>query len=336
MSDILTQAEIDELLNALSAGLEPETPPETSNETSIKPYDFKTANRFPKEQIRTMSIAFQSYSQLMSNRLTAILRTSVECELLSVEEMSFNEYNNSLPSPVILLIFRVQPMYGSLILEVSPECAYMIINRLLGGSAISSDSSKQFTDIELALMERVLRQLLEIFAEAWTKIMQLEAEMERIETSTQFAQIVPLNEPVAAVTLNVKIGEESGLVSICIPHNAIEPIAKQLNTRMWYSTSMGNMTSADPEKVEKLRQRIKQTSVSMLAHFKNTPATVLDIVNLQVGDVIRLDHRVDEPVTVKVQHIPKFFAKIGTSGSQYAVKIVDIIKEENEDESFAG
>lgn len=92
MSDILTQAEIDELLNALSAGLEPETPPETSNETSIKPYDFKTANRFPKEQIRTMSIAFQSYSQLMSNRLTAILRTSVECELLSVEEMSFNEY----------------------------------------------------------------------------------------------------------------------------------------------------------------------------------------------------------------------------------------------------
>ena len=84
MSDILTQAEIDELLNALSAGLEPETPPETSNETSIKPYDFKTANRFPKEQIRTMSIAFQSYSQLMSNRLTAILRTSVECELLAL------------------------------------------------------------------------------------------------------------------------------------------------------------------------------------------------------------------------------------------------------------
>ncbi len=336
MSDILSQAEIDELLNALSAGIEPETPPETSSQANIKAYDFKTANRFPKEQIRTLNIVFQSYSQLMSNRLTGILRTSVDCELMSVEEMSFNEYNNSLPTPVILLIFRVQPMYGSLMLEISPECAYMIINRLLGGSAISSDSSKQFTDIELALLERVLRQLLRIFGEAWSKIMQLDAEMERIETSSQFAQIVPVNEPIAAVTLNVKIGEESGLVSICIPHNAIEPIAKQLNTRMWYSTSVGNVTSTDPEKAEKLREKLMHTGVSMLAYFKNTPATVLDIVNLQVGDVIRLNHKVDEPVMVKVQHIPKFIAKIGTSGSQYAVKIVDVIKEENEDESFAG
>lgn len=336
MSDILSQAEIDELLNALSAGIEPETPPETTSHTSVRTYDFKTANRFPKEQIRTLNIVFQSYSQLMSNILTGILRTSVDCELLSVEEMTFNEYNNSLPSPVILLIFRVKPMYGSLMLELSPECAYMIINRLLGGSAASSDSSKQFTDIELALLERVLRQLLKIFGEAWAKIIKLDAEMERIETSSQFAQIVPLNEPIAAVTLNVKVGEESGLASICIPHNAIEPISKQLNTRMWYSTSMGNYSSKDPERTEKLREKLMHTGVSLLAYFKNTPATVIDIVNLQVGDVIRLNHRVDEPIMVKVQHIPKFIAKIGTSGSQYAVKILDVIKEENEDESFAG
>lgn len=336
MSDILSQAEIDDLLNALSAGIEPEPLPDTSNQSGIKTYDFKTANRFPKEQIRTINIVFQSFSQLMSSRMTGILRTSAECELLNVEEMSFNEYNNSLPTPVILMIFKARPMFGSLIMEISPECAYMIINRLLGGSVISSDSGKQFTDIELALLERVLRQLLKIFGDAWSKILQMETEMERIETSSQFAQIVPLNEPIVAITLNVKIGEESGLVSICVPHNAIEPIAKQLNTRMWYSTSVGQTTISDPEKSKKLREKLLHTDVSMLAYFKNTPATVLDVVNLQVGDVIRLNHKVNEPVMVKVQHIPKFYAKIGTSGSQYAVKIVDIIKEENGDESFAG
>lgn len=336
MSDILSQSEIDELLNALSLGIEPDTLPDTDKQSGIKPYDFRTANRFPKEQIRTMNIVFQNYSQLLSNHLTGILRTTVDCELLSVEEMSFNEFNNSLPTPVILTIFTARPLRGSLIMEISPECAYMIINRLLGGAAASSDSGKQFTDIDLVLIEKVFKQLLRIFNEAWTKVMKLDTEIERIETSVQFTQIVPLNEPTAAITMNVKIGEESGLISICIPHNSIEPVAKQLSSRMWYSTVAGQTSDIDEEKAEKLKTKLINTKISMLAYFNNTPATVLDIINLQVGDVIRLDHNINDPIMLKVQHIPKFYAKIGTSGSQYAVQIVDIIKEENEDESFAG
>ncbi len=333
MSDILSQAEIDELLNALSAGSEAELKPEPDVQDSIKVYDFRTANRFPKEQIRTLNIVFQNFAQLFSNRLTGLLRTTCECDVLSVEEMSFNEFNNSLPSPVVMTIFRALPMRGSLIMEISPECAYMVINRLLGGSVANSDSGKQFTEIELTLLERVLRQVLRIFNEAWTKILDVEAQVERIETSTQFTQIVALNEPVAAVTLNVKIGNEEGLISICIPHTAIQPISKQLNTRMWYSTNIS--PQQDEGLSESLREKLIHTPVSMLAYFQNTPATVVDIINLQVGDVIRLNHKTKDPLMVKVQHIPKFYAKIGTSGSQYAVQILDIIKEEIEDESFA-
>ena len=333
MSDILSQTEIDELLNALSAGNEPELLLGKENHSRIKVYDFRTANRFPKEQIRTLNIVFQNFAQLFSNRLTGLLRKTCECEVLSVEEMSFNEFNNSLPSPVILMIFRAMPMHGSLIMEISPEFAYMVINRLLGGAVASTDSSKQFTEIEIALLERVFRQILKIFNEAWVKILDIETQVERIETSTQFSQIVPLNEPVAAITLSAKIGSESGLISVCMPHTAVEPISKQLNTKMWYSTNISPQQGT--EMSERLRGKLIHTPVSLLAYFHDTPATIIDIVNLQVGDVIRLNHKVADPLMVKVQHIPKFYAKIGTSGSQYAVQILDIVKEEIEDESFA-
>lgn len=338
MSDILSQAEIDALLNALSAGDDPEPQQEANmKESTARAYDFRTANKFPKEQIRTLNIVFQTFAQLFANRLNNILRTPCECEVLSVEELSFNEFNNSLPTPVILAVFKASPMEGSQLIEVSPEVAYMIINRLFGGSIAGSESGKQFTEIELALVERVLRQLIHIFGEAWEKVFEVDAQIERIETSSQFTQIAALNEAIAVVTLNLKIGEDEGLISICLPQVSLEPIAKQLNTKLWYSTSATTHQEKNKDSMlaDRIGNKISDTPVSMTAYFENTPATVVDIVNLQVGDVIRLSHKTEDPLMVKVQHIPKFHAKIGTSGSQYAVQITDIIKEEYEDESFA-
>ena len=335
MPNILSQAEIDELLNALSSGEEDESQEvEADVASKVRPYDFRSASRFPKEQMRTLNIVFQTFSQLFSNHLTGVLRTSCECEVLSVEELTFNEFNNSLPIPIILAILNVPQMQGSLLLEISPEAAYMIISRLLGGSKSGGDSSKQFTEIELALMERVMRQAMHVFDEAWDKIIRLHTQLDRLETSPQFAQIVALNEPVAVVMLNLMIGSESGLVSLCMPHSALEPISKQLSTRTWLSGSQ------EVRKVEGqsdiIGEKLIHSEVNMTAYFEETAATVVDIANLQIGDVIRLNQKTADPLLIKVQHIPKFRAKVGTSGSRYAMQITDIIKEENEDESFPG
>lgn len=337
MAGILSQAEIDELLNALVVGRasESESEPEPeSNFSGIKAYDFRTANKFPKEQIRTFNIVFQTFAQLFSNQMTSLLRTSCECELLSMEELSFNEFNNALSTPAILAILKMPPLHGSLMMELSPQVAYMAINRLLGGSVAGVERSKQFTEIELALVERVLRQAIHVIDDSWEKVIQLRAQVERLETSPQFAQIVPLNEPVVVVTLNLTVGAESGLINICIPHAAIEPVAKQLNTRMWYA---GAAQEAEREKqTEQISEQLHGTPVVMTAYFEDTPATVDDIVRLRVGDVIRLSQRTDQPIMVKIQHIPKFYAQMGISGSHYAVQIVDIIKEGRTDESVTG
>jgi len=335
LSEILSQSEIDELLSTLMAGEAAADSDTAESPTTMKvrEYDFRTANRFPKEQMRTFHVVFETYSQLFSNRLSSVLRVSCECEILSIEECSYSEFNNSLPAPVVLAIMEAPPMYGSLVFQMSPEFAYMLISRLFGGVS-SGENSKQFTEIELALIERVLRQAVSVFDEAWDKVISLTTQIERIETSPQFAQITAPNEPVAVIILNITMGEESGLMSICLPHTAIEPVAQQLNTRMWFSS--GNRDDGrSEERAAMLREKLLHTPIPLTAFFEQTPATVSDIVNLQIGDVIKLDHGVDQPLTIKVHHIPKFQATIGTMGQKYALQIVEIIEEEKRNESFA-
>jgi len=335
LSEILSQAEIDELLNTLmagdSAGASDADP--GASAAKIREYDFRTANRFPKEQMRTFHVVFETFSQLFSNKLSSILRVSCECEVLSIEECSYSEFNNSLPAPVILAIMDAPPMHGSLVFQMSPELSYMLISRLFGGVS-AGENSKQFTEIELALIERVLRQSVGVFDEAWDKVITLATQVERIETSPQFAQITAPNEPVAVIILNITMGEETGLISICIPHTAIEPVSQQLNTRMWFSSGARDDGKGE-ERTLMLAAKLLQTPIPVTAYFEQTPATVSDIVNLQVGDVIKLDHSVDSPLTIKVSHIPKFKATIGTLGHRYAMQIVDVIKEEKPNESIA-
>ena len=334
MSEILSQSEIDALLNTLMTD---DAAPDTETTAApaalkVKEYDFRTANRFPKEQMRTFHVVFETFSQLFSNRLSSVLRVSCECEILSIEECSYSEFNNSLPAPVVLAIVDAPPMYGSLIFQMSPEFAYMLISRLFGG-ATTGENSKQFTEIELALVERILRQAVSVFDEAWDKVLELSTQVERIETSPQFAQITAPNEPVAVAILNITMGEESGLMSFCIPHTAIEPVAQQLNTRMFYSSGARDDGKSE-ERTAILTAKLMQTPIPMTAYFDQTSATVSDVVNLQIGDVIKLNHAVDDPLTIKVSHLPKFKASIGTMGQRYALQIVDIIKEDALDESF--
>ena len=328
MSEILSQSEIDELLSALMTG-DSDTVAEASDgepAMKVKEYDFRTANRFPKEQMRTFHVVFETYSQLLSNSLSSVLRVSCECEILSIEECSYSEFNNSLPAPVVLAIMEAPPMHGSILIQMSPEFAYMLISRLFGGGT-TGENTKQFTEIELALVERVLRQQCAVFDEAWDKVIELSMQIDRIETSPQFAQITAPNEPVAVVIVNITMGEETGLMSICIPQTAIEPVSQQLNTRMWFSSGIRDDGRGE-ERLAALTGMLMHTPIPLTAYFEQTPATVSDIINLQIGDVIKLDHSVDDPLTVKVQHIPKFKATIGTLGSKYAMQVIEVLTEE--------
>lgn len=241
MSDILSQSEIDELLLALASGRDkPAEKVEEPSQSQVKVYNFRTANKFSKEQIRMLNFIYENFAGRLSTFLSGSLRTTCEVEVISVEEQTFSEFNNSLPTPAFLAIFEMPPLAGSSILELSSTVAYEIVSRLFGGNGHGDDSSnKVFTEIEIAIITNIVNKMLNVMNESWDRVTTLRAMLTRTETSAQFAQIVDPTEPTVIITMNVKIGEASDLINFCIPHLAIQPIAKQLAMKTWYNETGG-------------------------------------------------------------------------------------------------
>ena len=325
MVNVLSQEEIDELLNALNSGEDSQLVPEREEASdNVRQYDFRTANKFTKDQIRTLQFAFTNFAHLLSNHLSVRLRVSCEVEMISLEEQLFSEFYNALPAPVVLAIMTLAPFEGNILMELSPEVSYGIVNSLLGGSGKVISGNKNFTEIEMVIIERFSRQFAPLLVDAWSKVLKVEAAISRIETTPQFAQIVAMNETMAIITLEVRIGETNGLLTFCIPHMAVDSVAQQLNSRLLYASTPKKST---PNSTEALKSILASSDISVRVVFNETTASVNDILSLQEGDVIQLNQNVQEPLLVKLEHLPKFHGFIGTSGSHYAVQIVDIIKE---------
>ena len=322
--EVLSQNEIDELLSALSAGVDVPEAEQPQEQDHIKEYNFRTANKFPKEQIKTLSIIFETFTHLLANHLTALLRTHCEISLVSVEEQTFGEYSNSMPETTVLGIMNMNPMFGSSLILITPGIVYSFITRLFGGEGIDADAEKPFTELELSITERILRQIMPLISQAWERITSVKASLDRIETSPQFAQIVAMNEPIAIVTLEFVSEDVTDMITICIPHVAIQPIAKQMNTKLWFSSEVPD--SMKQSYYETIQQQLINTPINMQVSFNETMAPASEIMRLQPGDVIRLNHHVSQYMSVKVEHIPKFKALIGTSGANMVVQIVDIIR----------
>ena len=330
MANVLSQSEINELLNALATGQDTviENVPE-DDPREVKTYDFRTADKFSKEQMRTLHFIYDNYVGRLSTYLSGMLRVICEVEVVSIEEQSFSELSNSMPSPVIVSIASMPPLQGSVLYEITPAIAYEIISRILGGTGQVYNADKAFTEIELSIMERIIRKMLSLMNEAWEKFNKINATLERIETSSQYAQIVSSNEPIAIITMNVKIGDVSDIINLCIPHVAIQPVAKKLVMKTWYSerhTSTRTVSEKDMEK------SLSNVYLNLYAVFDDTQATAREIVGTDVGDVIRIDHNINKKITVKVEHIPKFKGYIGMHGKNYAVQVTDILGGEMDNE----
>jgi flagellar motor switch protein FliM len=327
LAEVLSQNEIDQLFHAISAG-EPFAEEILGEpEQKVRVYDFSKANKFSKEQIRTLHIIFEALSRQMSTYFSGILRTLCEVNVVSVEEQIFKEFNNSLPTPVVLALLGLTPLQGSLLMSVSPVVAYGIINRLFGGSGKSGESDRTFTEIELAVLERILRQFLPLMVEPWEKITKVDPVLERLETSSQFTQIVNLNEAAAIITMQLKTGDMDGFINFCLPHIAIEPIAKQLTTTLMFSGKLKARVVGDNSFV--IQQRILNTSLNITAILAETKMTVEDILSLRPGDVIQLDNTTNDLIKIKVEHLTKAFGKLGVRNHKYAIKLTKILREED-------
>ncbi|ABR46838.1 flagellar motor switch protein FliM [Alkaliphilus metalliredigens QYMF] len=322
MSDVLSQNEIDDLFQALNSGeVEIDEMKDEKIEKKIKSYDFKSPKKLAKDQLRTLQIIHDNFSGMLNTFLAGYLRTYVQAEVLTVEELSYYEFSNSVVNPAVLSIINFTPLEGQIIVDISPSISFTLIERILGGMGKETEEIRPFTEIETTLIKNLMRQVINLMIDPWENVIELQPKLDKIETNSQFAQIVSPNDTVALITLNLKIGDVEGMMNICIPHIVIEPILDKLSTKLWFSNSSKPVTERDKKALQK---RVEKSAVDITAQLGSTCVTVKDFLELQMGDVIMLDNPVDKELQILVGDKIRYRGLPGTSKNKLAVKVTGI------------
>ncbi|MDD6327086.1 MAG: flagellar motor switch protein FliM [Eubacteriales bacterium] len=325
MSDVLSQNEIDALLKQLSDGELDMVDIEEKPDVRIKEYDFSRPSKFSKEHLRTLEIIFEHFGRLLSSNLPAYLRKNIQVNVINAEAVMYSEFSNALSNPVLLGIGSMAPLPGNFIIEMATNIGYTIIDRLLGGVGEPLMKSRDFSEIEISILERIFSIMIELFREPWSNVVEIRPRLERIETNSQFAQIISPNEMIAIITINLNIGGVEGLINICLPYITLEKVMDKLNTKYWFSTMQTMDEQSYSDAIEAI---ITKAQIPISAELGRSRITVYDFMNLQVGDILKLHQKVEDELNIYVGNIVKFKALPGSFSEQYAVKITEIIREE--------
>ncbi len=322
MTEILSQTEIDQLLAAISSGdTDSDDFRSTSDSRKIKIYDFKRPDKFSKEQIRTVSIMHETFARLTTTSLSAQLRSMVHVHVASVDQLTYEEFIRSIPTPTTLAVINMDPLKGNAILEIDPAVTFSIIDRLFGGTGQGGVKiQRDLTDIEQSVMEGIIVRILANMREAWTQVIDLRPRLGQIETNPQFAQIVPPSDMVILVTLETRVGEEEGMMNFCIPYITIEPIISKLSSQFWFSSVRRTSTT---QYVGVLKEKLSEVDMDVVAEVGTINLPVRDVISLRTGDIVRLSNvKVGDPFTLNVGSRRKFLCQAGVIGRKVAVQIL--------------
>ncbi|MBR7063923.1 MAG: flagellar motor switch protein FliM [Treponema sp.] len=327
MNEVLSQDEIDQLLTAISSGdSDADDFKPVSDTRKIKIYDFKRPDKFSKEQLRTVSNMHETFARLTTTSLSAQLRSLVHVHVASVDQLTYEEFIRSIPTPTTLAVVNMDPLKGNAVLEIDPTITFCIIDRLFGGRGTTSgNKNRDLTDIEQSVMDGIIVRILANMREAWTQVIDLRPRLGQIETNPQFAQIVPPSEMVVLVTLEMKVGEEEGMMNFCIPYLTIEPIISKLSSQFWFSSVRRSSTT---QYLGVLKEKLSLVEMDVVAEVGSIDLPIREVLSLRVGDVIRLSNiRVGDPLGLTVGNKKKFFCQPGVVGKKMAVQITGKIED---------
>ena len=332
MTDVLSQDEIDQLLNAINTGQsETDDYKAVSDTRKIKIYDFKRPDKFSKEQIRTVQIMHETFARLTTTSLSAQLRSLVHVHVATVDQLTYEEFIRSIPTPTTLAVINMDPLTGNAVLEIDPAITFSMIDRLFGGTgAVTGNKSRDLTDIESSVMEGIIVRILANMREAWTQVIDLRPRLGQIETNPQFAQIVPPTEMVVLVTLETKVGEEEGMINFCIPYLTIEPIISKLSSQFWFSSVRRSSTT---QYLGTLKEKISTVDMDVVAEIGSINLPIRDVLSSRCGDVVKLSNtKVGDHLTWNIGDKKKYFCQPGVVGKKMAVQVTGKLADEGADE----
>jgi flagellar motor switch protein FliM len=324
LAKILSQEEIDALLSTVSSSQpEQEIVPASSERLprSVIAYDFKHPNRVSKDQLRTLENMHDNYAGHVSSTLSAMLRTMVDVDLVSVDQINYSEYIMSLVTPSCSYTFSAKPLEGLCVVDFNPALAFAFIDRIFGGGEKTLEIERELTGIEKAVLSKVTKKLYLDLEKSWQNISPIEIVENSFETNPQFMQIVPTGETVIVVSLQLKLFKSTGLLTICYPYVSLEPVMAKLSAQNWIDATKKRITEEGADRNEENLQDIKVGVAVLLAHTK---LKMRDFMNLNIGDIVATDTKITSPAELMVAGRKKFLCRPGLFGKRRAGQITEI------------
>ncbi len=325
MEEVLSQSEIDLLLNALSTGeLDANQLKEETSQEKIRSYDFRRPNKFSKDQLRTLYMIHDNFARLLSNFLSAYLRTSTQIKIASVDQLTYEDFIKSLPTPTLMTVFSLNPLKGTCVLESNPAFVFPMIDLLFGGTGQMTEKIRELTDIELSVLRKINAKMLDNLAAAWADLFAISPKIESLETNPQYNQLISPNETVALVTLSSYINDTRGYLNLCLPFITLEAVISRLSAHYWFSSSEHKDQESHSRLIEKI---LGKALVNITTLCGETELTVRDFLQLERGDCLLLDRSIKSDMNLLVEDVLKLKVQPGVTGRNLAVQITGIANE---------
>ncbi len=328
MAEVLSQSQIDALLNSIGSGNAVDLPEESTGHV-VKEYDFTSPKKFTREQLRTVDSLHENMGRLLASYFSGILRVFSDVSVMQVEEQRYYEYNNALPDTALIGLVDLKPANinlpeSTLMLDMSNNLSFFFIDRLLGGAGGGSALTRDFTDIELAIMHDIYRRVSQYMVESWRDHMDISGELGSLKTNPRLIQVYAPEDIVVIAVLSVKLRDIEGTLSICIPAMGLEAYLSEFTSK--YARMSHKMTN---ERLDNMRKDLIQghlydSDLELRAVFDETTINVADALRLRPNDIIPLSKSLNGIIRVEVDKVPWFKAQLGFSRRQKAVKIIDL------------
>lgn len=340
MSDILSQDEIESLLNSLNDGgsdnsgnASPATDATSLGQKPAKKgarsavayevYDFRRPDKFSKEQLRTLQMLHETFGRLAATTLSATLRCNVAIDLISLEQVPYEEYLRSI-SQSVFTVFSIPPLSGQAVMELEFGLVYSMMDKLLGGPGKAIDRTL-LTDIESHLFQQIATKMFSSLKSAWEGVVIVNPSIEDIETSAQFVQIAPPSDIVVSILFEVRVGDAHGAMSLCVPYMVLKPITTKLSAQKWFAATSSRKQTQTHRKA--IVGQLQGTNVEVAVQMGRSRISVQDFLSLQQGDVIRLDQKTKNDMKLLVSDKEKFLGRPSLNGKKIAFHITNNIEE---------
>ena len=322
MAEVLSQSQIDALLNAARNGeLDVDKPADKSSEQKYRKYDFYSPRKFTKDRLKMLNSIFESYARVINSRINALLHATCEIEVDSVEEQRYYEFSNALTESDVLALAKIdlEHLQGDdpVLVHLDTPVVLSMLDRLMGGEGdpdpiLSSDYN--LTDLELNMYDDLIRDMISILGGSWETYISLKFEYTRTEVNPTLVQLIGYDETVVIVGLNIKFPNCTGRMSLCLPGEMLTNVFSEI------SKSNSRHTTGE-DKSEEIFDTLRESELEIVAELARTRILLSDLYHLNVGDVVDIKRPKDSPIFLNIGGRRWFDGRMGTSNKQVAVKI---------------